>query len=96
MSTLKPAPITPSQSKTGSHSDASHAKTPTSAQPKTPSTRLFAPTAASFVPDQNGSGAIPIGMEGIVIKAEAPPVIDTTEGAILWLCLIISFIAATL
>ena len=161
--TLKPAPITPSQSKTGSRSDASRAKTPTSARPKTPSTGLFAPTAASLArsrnappplptptkkttlssssmdrlskptaaslskarapviasststsrltvvktkvapttpkfkqpnaqqpaaqtvaaPDQNGFGAIPIGMEGIVIKAEAPPVIDTTEGAVL-------------
>ena len=51
-STAKPAPVTP-QSKTGPRSDASRAKTPTSSRSKTPSTGLFAPTAASLARSRN-------------------------------------------
>ena len=49
---VKPAPITP-QSKNGPRSDASRAKTPTSSRSKTPSTGLFAPTAASLARSRN-------------------------------------------
>ena len=49
--TVKPAPVTP-QSKTP-RSDASRAKTPTSSRSKTPSTGLFAPTAASLARSRN-------------------------------------------
>ena len=49
---VKPAPVTP-QSKTGPRSDASRAKTPTSSRSKTPSSGLFAPTAASLARSRN-------------------------------------------
>jgi hypothetical protein len=49
-STVKPTPVTP---KTGPRSDASRAKTPTSARLKTPTTGLFAPTAASLARSRN-------------------------------------------
>ena len=49
---MKPAPVTP-QSKTGPRSDASRAKTPTSSRSKTPSSGLFAPTAASLARSRN-------------------------------------------
>ena len=50
--TVKPPPVTP-QSKTGPRSDASLAKSPASSRSKTPSTGLFAPTAASLARSRN-------------------------------------------
>lgn len=57
--TSKLTPVTPSQSKTGPRSDASRAKTPTSVRPKTPSTGLFAPTAASLARSRNAPLQLP-------------------------------------
>ena len=54
--TSKQAPMTP---KTVTRSDVSRAKTPTSARPKTPSTGLFAPTAASLARSRNAPPQLP-------------------------------------
>lgn len=53
-------PTTPARAKTPSRPEAaSRAKTPTSARPKTPSTGLFAPTAASLARSRNAAPQLP-------------------------------------
>ena len=66
--TVKPAPATP---KTGPRLDTSRSKTPTSTLSKTPSSGLFAPTAASLARSRNAPLQLPTPTKKLTLSSSS-------------------------